>query len=131
MDSSDLRLSTTWKAGKRLLFAIERFHDGAFHHPADGGWRRLKGRSVHAPMRETEPGHYEIALPALDAEQDYCLVVIEDVTEQIVVMQFIDGEARQLTAQQVWARKGRPAPRCECCGGFVIDIRAGRQVDLE
>jgi hypothetical protein len=120
MDSSDLRLSTTWKAGKRLLFAIERFHDGAFHHPADGGWRRLKGRSVHAPMRETEPGHYEIALPALDA-----------VTEQIVVMQFIDGEARQLTAQQVWARKGRPAPRCECCGGFVIDIRAGRQVDLE
>jgi hypothetical protein len=126
------RLFIDGEAWRTLDFAVERLRDGAMHHPGDAAWHKpSRGWAAFARMGQPSPGHYEAALPPLDADQDYCVHVVDVHTGQLVMSQLIDGGARKIKSPKVEAEGGRPAPRNEYHGGFVVAIRAGRHVELE
>jgi hypothetical protein len=131
MDIKDRKLTVIGKSGRRLLFAIERIRDGTFHYADRRAWYNMQGRTMYVPLPEVSRRQYEAPLPALDPAEDYCLHVVDGEAQQVVAIQLIDGEARKLTTPRVGTRKGRPAPQNERHGDFVVDIRTGRQVELE
>jgi hypothetical protein len=124
-------LTITGASGRGLLFAVERLHDGAFHHPG-GVWRRAVDRSIYSPLRpEKAPGRYIARLPALEAGRKYCIYIVDVDTQQLGAVQLIDGGANMIASPGEGECEGRPAPRNQYYGGFVVDIRPGRQIELE
>jgi hypothetical protein len=119
--------------GRRLQYVIERLRDGACYQAHTCDWRRPGPGFAGSwcGLVQKEPGGYEARLPELDPAQDYCLQVYDLDVQQVVLVQLIDGHGRLTNQPRVAARKGRPAPRNEYHGGFVAEIRSGRNVELE
>jgi hypothetical protein len=120
-------------SGRRLQYVIERLRDGAYYQTYVPGWEQPGPNFVGSWCRLTQkaPGSYEVWLPELDPEHDYCIQVYDLDAQQVVLVQLIDGHGRLTNQPRVAARKGRPAPRNEYHGGFVAEIRSGRNVELE
>jgi hypothetical protein len=123
------RLTITGDAGRKLEFAVERLRDGAYHR--DDGWARPTKGATYVAMSSPGPGRYEARLPELDPEQDYFVHIIDVGTQQLVVSQLVDGSGHQIQTPRVGSRRGRAAVQNRYHGGFVVDVRPGRHVELE
>lgn len=130
---SDLKLFITGVAGRDLLFAVTRLRDNAYYYPASKCWRKPRGKAADAytSLDAASGGCYSAGLPELDPQHDYCVYVFDKATQQLVLSQLVDGHGWTIHMPRAGTQTGPNPPRNEYHGGFKVDVRSGRNIELE